>query len=231
VYSNTAGLAYFKTAKAGSVSFQNYFTERYNDSSCTLVKHCSGTTLPLGRLPDKNDIFGFTFVRDPLERALAGYAEVDAVHSRAKGQTERDEEIRAAGTTYTHVPRKHGTHGTSRFLAYLDDLANNRLPQWKTGHSCPQSDFLRTEEHAARYGFIGRLEDLDKDWKVMQQLAGVAPEKRTTAETVPRDHQGKNHDYVLDEATQRSGEVLRRVCHLYEADYACFGYDRPAQCR
>ena len=136
VYSKAAGLAYFKTAKAGSVSFQNYLSGRYNDSSCTIVKHCSGSDLPLGQLPDLSHIFGFTFVRDPLERALAGYAEVDAVHSRARSPKQRDAEIKAAGTTYTGVPRKHGTHGTDRFLAYLDDLANNRLPQWKTGHSC-----------------------------------------------------------------------------------------------
>ena len=231
VFSKTAGLAYFKTAKAGSVSFQHYFTERYNDSHCTLVKHCSGTQLPLGELPDRDHIFGFTFVRDPLERALAGYAEVDAVHSRTQSKKERDEAIRKAGTTYTSVPRKHGTHGTARFLAYLDDLAHNRIPpEWKPGHSCPESDFLRAEEHAWRYGFVGRIEDLDKDWKAMQQLAGVPPAKRTNAESVPRDHQGKNHDYLLNEATQRSDEVLRRVCHLYEADYACFGYDRPDAC-
>ena len=231
VYSKKAGLAYFKTSKAGSVSFQNYLTERYNDSHCTLVKHCSNTELPLGELPDHNHVFGFTFVRDPLERALAGYAEVDAVHSRGQSKTHRDEAIRLAGTTYTNVPRKQGTHGTARFIAYLDDLANNRLPpQWKPGHSCPESDFLRAEEHAWRYGFVGRLEDLDKDWKTMQQLAGVPPEKRTNAEAVPRDHQGKNHDYLLDEATKRSDEVMRRVCHLYEADYACFGYDRPDAC-
>ena len=66
--------------------------------------------------------------------------------------------------------------------------------------------------------------------QAMQQLAGVPPAKRTNAESVPRDHQGKNHDYLLNEATQRSDEVLRRVCHLYEADYACFGYDRPDAC-
>ena len=71
---------------------------------------------------------------------------------------------------------------------------------------------------------------MNKDWKTMQQLAGVPPEKRTNAEAVPRDHQGKNHDYLLDEATKRSDEVMRRVCHLYEADYACFGYDRPDAC-
>lgn len=58
------------------------------------------------------------------------------MHSRARSPKQRDAEIKAAGTTYTSVPRKHGTHGTERFLAYLDDLANNRLPQWKTGHSC-----------------------------------------------------------------------------------------------
>ena len=52
----------------------------------------------------------------------------------------------------------------------------------------------------------------------MQQLAGVPRGKRTNAEAVPRDHQASNNrEYMLDEATQRSDEVIRRVCHLYEA--------------
>ena len=148
VYSKTAGLAYFKTAKAGSVSFQNYFTERFNDTHCSLVKQCSnthGNHMPVGQLPDNNHIFGFTFVRDPMDRALAGYAEVDGVKSRsAKQKGKRHQAIREAGTTYTSVPRKHGTSGTARFLAYLDDLANNLLPkQWKAGHSCRQLVFKR----------------------------------------------------------------------------------------
>ena len=227
VYSRKAGLAYLKTAKAGSVSFQSFLIDRYRDSTCTVVKDCSNTNLPLGQLPAH--IFGFTFVRDPLERALAGYAEVDAIHRQSENSKKGQQQMKVAGTTFVNVPRNNFTHGAARFLAYLDDLAKGRLPRdWKPGHSCPESDPLQSVEHAVRYDFVGRLESLSEDWKLMQQLAKVPLHKRTTA--VPLDHQGKNDDYLLDEATRRTDQVVRKVCELYAADYACFGYELPKPC-
>ena len=201
-----------------------------SDATCTVKENCSNTNLPLGELPPPSKIFAFTFVRDPLERALAGYAEVDAVH-RHKDPKASKNQI-AAGTTYIHVPRHNNTHGVDRFLAYLDDLANGRLPPaWKPGHSCPESNPLQNPEHAARYDFFGRLESLSEDWKLMQQLAGVPLQERTTASEVPFDHQGKDADYLEDEATKRTDEVVHKVCELYAADYACFGYELPTPCQ
>ena len=230
VYSKQGGLAYFKTAKAGSVSFQNFMVQHFDDSHCTVTKHCSGTSLPAGDLPPSSKVFGFTFVRDPLARAIAGYAEVDAVHGRFKWTHEGKKQMKAAGTTYVNIPHKHGA---KRFMAYLDDMAHGRLPQaWKPSHSCPQADPLESDEYAVRYGFIGRLETLSEDWNLMQQLAGVPLEQRTTAaEAVPKDHQGNNQEYLEDERITRTDELVRKVCELYAADYACFGYQLPEPCR
>ena len=103
-------LAYLKTAKAGSVSMEAYMHEQFNDT----IGPMSNQFVPPG-------VFSFTFVRDPLERALAGYAEVDAVHrSRFPALVQRHAH-KEAGTTYVQVPHEVG-NGTARFLAYLDDV-------------------------------------------------------------------------------------------------------------
>ena len=119
-----------------------------------------------------------------------------------------------------------------RFLAYLDDLVADRLPEeWSPAHSYPESEWLRFKGSAAAYGGIGRLENIADDWDALQELAGTPIAMRTTAEAMPHDsHHFAGEDYDSDEGTERNNEVERRVCAVYDADYACFGYELPAAC-
>ena len=96
-WSPSAKLVYLKTAKAGSVSFKGYFAEHFNDA---VFEDEIGTEADAAALTD--GLFGFTFVRDPMGRALAAYAEVDAVHGRVKDTEEGQRQLRRAGTTCAH---------------------------------------------------------------------------------------------------------------------------------
>ena len=121
-----------------------------------------------------------------------------------------------------------------RFLAYLNDLVADRLPEeWEPAHSYPVSEWLRFKSLSAFYGGVGRLESIAEDWDALQELAGTPTAMRTAAEALPR----KAHHYRLgrvfdyDEQTERTDDVERRVCAVYDADFACFGYELPAACK
>ena len=158
-WSQHAKIAYVKTAKAGSVSIKDY-----------MHKHLG----PITKLTDTMaalpaDVFTFTFVRDPVERAFAAYAEVDGIHRvRATGgdfKVEHDfvwSQAPDVRPRYSRVDRALAG-GETRFLAYLDDLVEGRLPiEWEPSHSRPVADHLRGG--GSHLSFIGRLEDLKWDW-------------------------------------------------------------------
>lgn len=168
--SPSAKVAYLKTAKAASVSIEDYMYTNLHP----IVK-VGGTA---DQLP--NGTFTFTFVRDPLDRALAGYAEVDGVHrhtaSEGKPWIER-RQAKAVGCRYTRIDRATAG-GEARFLAYLDDLIHNRLPlEWKAGHSMPVADHLRSAQGLGQLHFVGKIEDLKRDWPAWQQMAEQHCEK------------------------------------------------------
>ena len=222
-WSQHAKIAYVKTAKAGSVSIKDY-----------MHKHLG----PITKLTDTMaalpaDVFTFTFVRDPVERAFAAYAEVDGIHRvRATGgdfKVEHDfvwSQAPDVRPRYSRVDRALAG-GETRFLAYLDDLVEGRLPiEWEPSHSRPVADHLRGG--GSHLSFIGRLENLKWDWPEWQRQAGI-PAKRITA-MPPEDHFAKNAEYLQAESVPRTDKVMRRVCQVYAADFECYGYPPPAAC-
>ena len=217
-WSPEAKLAYLKTAKAGSVSMKTYMDQQFNDTS---LAFWSEKNPPAGT-------FTFTFVRDPLERALAAYAEVDGQKRTKDTASLVQAHVHKVGTTYVAVPRKAG-NGTARFLAYLDDLVADRVPaEWKPSHSHLVTYHLLTAEVASRVNFVGKLENLPADWPDMLERAGVPVAQRTAQP--PNNHVGKSA-YLQEEAVPRTDEVVRKVCEVYAADYACLGYEKPEACR
>lgn len=222
-WSQHAKIAYVKTAKAGSVSIKDY-----------MHKHLG----PITKLTDTMavlpaDVFTFTFVRDPVGRAFAAYAEVDGIHRiRTTGgdaKVEHDfvwSQAPDVRPRYSRVDRALAD-GETRFLAYLDDLVEGRLPiQWEPSHSRPVADHLRGS--GSHLSFIGRLEDLKWDWPKWQRQASI-PAKNVTA-MPPEDHFAKNAEYLQAESVPHTDTVLRKVCQVYAADFECYGYPAPAAC-
>lgn len=212
-WSKTGRMAYLETGKAASESMEAYMSALFNDTVSL------DSAVPW-------DTFAWTFVRDPLERAFSAYAETDAVTRRLDGAAEHEHAVKA-DVRYVDVPASIDG-GAARFIAYLDDVIANRVPYaWRPQHSRPVADFLRNMP--GRVKFVGKLENLERDWPAMQGLANLLPFQRT--DLPPWIPMGDKPAYEQAKAVPRSDEVLRKVCEVYAADYACFDYELPAACK
>ena len=219
LWSKSGQMAYLETGKAASESMEAYMTALFDDVEKVPTNLPSGTTLPDGT-------FAWTFVRDPLERALSAYAETDAVTRRLDGANEHQHAV-SADVRYVDVPASVD-NGAARFIAYLDDIAANRVPlAWRPQHSRPVADYLR--EQPGRLKFVGKLESLERDWPSLHKHANLKSFQKTALP--PWIPAAVKPAYDQAKAVPRSDEVLQKVCEVYAADYACFDYARPAACQ
>ena len=212
-WSKSGQMAYLETGKAASESMEAYMSALFDD-----VENVA-TNLPSGT-------FAWTFVRDPLERAIAAYAETDAVTRRLDGASEHKHAMNS-DVRYVDVPTSIDS-GAARFIAYLDDVVANRVPlAWRPEHSRPVADLLR--DMPGRLKFVGKLESLERDWPALQKHAQLKSFQKTTLP--PWIPAAVRPPYDQAKAVPRSDEVLQKVCEVYAADYACFDYERPAACQ
>ena len=213
LWSKGGQMAYLETGKAASESMEAYMSALFDD-----VEKVT-TNLP-------SQTFAWTFVRDPLERALSAYAETDAVTRRLDGASEHKHAMNT-DVRYVDIPASID-NGAARFIAYLDDVVANRVPlAWRPEHSRPVADFLR--DMPGRLKFVGKLEALERDWPALQKHAKLKTFQKTSLP--PWIPVAVRPSYDRAKAVPRSDEVLQKVCEVYAADYACFDYERPAACQ
>ena len=222
LFSPSSKLAYLKTPKAASISIQDLFQKQFPDFRWVTTAE-----------PLPSDAVVFTFTREPVSRVVAAYAEIDVAYAR-KATPER----RAAMNTTFHR-RAHGSdQGERRFLAFLDDLVEQRFggddrDHWAPTHAYPQLNFAcRQQVH-----FLGRLDHQDADWQRLQALVGIPPAERTV---IPREHTTEKDacDQAhacfykeLDKNLSKTPRVMQRVCDLFASDFLCLGYPMPSTCR
>ena len=79
----------------------------------------------------------------------------------------------------------------------------------------------------ARFGAIVKLEALEAGLAQVAELAHTAPP------VLPPPSEKEEHTTDVDKCSQLQldGELTRRLCKLYAADFVCFGYELPAVCR
>ena len=112
LFSPSQRLAYVKTPKSASLAIQDLFQKQFTDYRWAQAHE---------DLPD--DTFTFTFVREPLKRAMSAYAEIDVAYAlRASPESHA-----AMRTVFDKVNRKPGPRETPRVLAFLDDLLDHRF--------------------------------------------------------------------------------------------------------
>ena len=88
MFSPSHRLAYMKTPKAASISIQELFQKQFPDT----VWLTADQSLPA-------DTRVFTFVREPVSRVVAAYAEIDVAYVRRASAEKRA----AMNTTFQHV--------------------------------------------------------------------------------------------------------------------------------
>ena len=232
LYSEAQRLAYVKTPKGASLAIQDLFQKQFSDYRWTEAHE---------KLP--NGTVVFTFVREPLKRALSAYAEIDVAYALRATPEARN----AMRTTFQHVSRKSGAKEVPRLLAFIDDLVDHRFggddrEHWMPTHGYSQLNFI-CQHHV---NFIGHLENQDADWDAIQGLAGIPATRRTA---FPHAHDSTvfktnasnaSASPVCNRACQfkaadqhvpQTPQVLQRICDVFASDFLCLGYAMPRPCR
>lgn len=205
VYSEKYKFGYMKTPKAASTAFYAYFMSQFPDSR------------EIGPLEIPKDAYLFTFVRDPFEQKLAGYAEVELKNSenRTYGATQK--------TLFQNVSRKID-HGRERFRTFLDDIEFQRFDIHdlrKPSHARSQIAGIMCSHMV---DFVGHLDNVAIDWDRIQEEAKLPMTLRTRA--VPTVHEGEKSQYLIDEHLPLNDSLQKRLCNMYAADFACLGYQQ-----
>ena len=231
LYSPSASLAYVKTPKSASLAIQDLFQRQFPDYRWADAHE----VLP-------NSTFMFTFVREPLRRAMSAYAEIDVAYALRASPEARN----AMRTVFQYISRRASEKEVPRLLAFLDDLVGHRFggddrDHWMPTHAYSQVNFLCNH----RIDYIGHLENQAADWAAIQRLARV-PMAQTT--TFPHGHDSSvlktnatnvsatvcNRACQLKAADQRvaqTPQVLQQLCNIFASDFFCLGYPMPVSCK
>jgi len=214
IYTPKYKLAYLKTPKAASTAFWYFFKKTFPDSKEMIGAH---------NLPE--NVFVFTFVRQPFEHKLSAFAEVDL-----KQGSHIPDHI-TNQTTFQHVLFKRN-HGRERYLAFLDDVWHRRFDLMDVRKPSHAANQLGGPLCTVSVKFIGHLERLTADWDQIQEEAGLPYAVRTTAlPVVHADTSAVHIRYAYDEAVPMNELIKEKVCEIYRSEFACLGYTAPPVCK
>lgn len=230
LYSPSRRFAYMKTPKGASLAIQDLFQRQFPDYRWAEARE----ELPNGTIT-------FTFVREPVHRAMSAYAEIDVSYA-----LRATEPARLQMCTAFHRMKRQPAYAP-RLLAFLDDLMEHRFggedrEHWMPTHAYPQMNFMC----AHRVDFIGHLENQDADWDTAQALANIPVAERTS---FPHGHAADNRtgaatgnhsgEAICNRACQLKqmlsilppgSHVLQRLCDVFASDFLCLGYPLPTSC-
>lgn len=205
--------AYMRTPKAADVSLVGYFYAQFPDAE----ELPEGESLP-------NDVFLFTFVRNPFEHAEAGYQAVD----------HHLEELAKAGGVQEHYNFREFKHTSvnQRYEHFLRDLESGSFvgSADKVDHKTASTQLsgIVCQTAAKVINFVGHVENLVNDWRIVQHLAGIPMKLRTAA--LPVFHESNNTMEGSLQLHMLSPQVYEVYCRIYRVDYKCLGYEMPQAC-
>lgn len=158
----------------------------------------------------------FTFVREPAERWIAGYNELE--HRWGVENTYNVSE-KCPGCIFHTFPL-----GQERVWAFLGDLLLMKLAKaYEIEHVYPMSGILRASKALE---FIGRIENFEQDWDTVLNVF-IGP----ISDNYKFDHSLGVHNSSGYEAQQHGMRLLEHnpffteiLQHILFKDYACFGY-------
>jgi len=142
-------------------------------------------------VPDelRNKCFTFTFVRHPYDRVLSAFAMFQKPYLQKEG-----------------FPQE--------LDSFLDLLNSPKCPPSMYGHTMPMHGIMPIKDNKPDVDFLGRFENLLKDWGVLQKKFGWPdlPSKKSQEHTT-------NHQLKL---TQSQADKVAEYCRR---DFEIFGYN------
>lgn len=184
-----------------------------------------------GPTQEDREMTWFTFVRDPLERAVSGFFEQQS-HAGRERPCKPHELYCQVGLNPLDVSDADAGNATmrarvlERFEVWVDMLEREKCAN---PHFAGQAAFLRLVTAKASRGvdFVGSIASLESDWQELGQLQRRFGVKWPELPTVPRRlHKSRG---VLNHTTVPA-ELAQRLCTLYKEDYCCFQLPVPGNC-
>lgn len=213
-WSKANKFAYMRTPKAADISIMRHFYAQFPDA-----RELGDDTLP-------EDVFLFTFVRDPFHHALAGYETID----RHLSVIEKERSL-PPQYSFRQIPQSSANERFESFLFELEQgsfFGTSSLGQIDHKAAANQVAGIICQAAAKNINFIGHLESIETDWLIIQHLAKLPMHLRTTAIEVVHLSKSKQANLHADAL---SPAVYARYCPIYRADYKCLGYAQPMACR
>lgn len=194
---------------------------------------------------DQKTYFTFSFVRDPMTRFLSAYKTL--VH-----RIQIEDPALVENTTHTETNTPVSFHRVAkepeRLHTFIKEIIQNpdggalvvgMQHMFTQAHSFTSTDptgFPTLQRDAAVLGldFLGRVEQLDRDWGQLETLLKLPP--------APKPLQVRNRDdesFLAANETSFSlpvkhadltQEELRAICEFYKQDFICFDFPFPAEC-
>lgn len=172
-----------------------------------------------------SDFFIFTFARNPFSAFKSAYGEVSKYV--ANNRTHHKGSFGDVEQIFANEPQ--------RAMNCLNDIAKGAFHGLVPAHLHTQLwKVMRctADRKAIRFDFIGHLENLDADWKFVEnqlklphQPLLVIHSANDAAEYVEAKKLILPPLQSHDENTKKFKALTEQVCNYYKVDFACFGYD------
>lgn len=148
----------------------------------------------------------FTFVRDPLARAISGFFE--------------------AGYKCTKTAKLH----PSRVLEQFEEMLS-----LVEGGSCSNPHLMGQRSRLddpkrKRMDFIGTVDSLAQDWSALGESQTKQFNVAWPIMSPPQRTSGSKRQHMLN-LSSIPDSVAQRVCDLYKDDYCCFQLPVPSACK
>ena len=200
----------------------------------------------------ENNTTTFSFVRDPVDKFLSGFYEVN----RRVFVTKEIRIARADKGLRALVERYGNKSGIEIMRSWMKEIERRTADfidphqLFMDPHLLPNMHFLMDQHYQTRsipFNFIGNLKHFAEDFPQIlhpfirdqelrqnhSKIMDLMIQKRVRAD----EKSGSVHS-ILDEhltrflvkRSQLSDDDIRRICELYWLDYMCFPFDIPVQC-
>lgn len=184
----------------------------------------------------------FSFVRDPLERLVAAFFEIqrDAFGRDACADAVdppsididgpgRGQGFCAAGVNPHTVLRLGGAFDRADVLARFEAMVTAlEIGEFRNLHTEPQAPRLLLTE-AGSVDFIGHFGNFEEGWRELGEMQAVM--FGVSWPQLPMK-QRPTHSTLLNllNVSSLPRGVTRRICRLYREDYCCLGLRIPLRC-